>query len=372
MNNRISGLDAVRYIALLCVIATHFFDVLQNLGYAVHRPALLNRMAELVIAYFFVSSAFLITTLFLEEYDRKGSFSLRKFFYRRGLRLLPAYFILILLVYFLVFQLPYFFLNEQPGVYFFKVHPSILNFLFLVPHINEFFYPSAPYLFHTGTLGVEFQFYIIAGLLFYFFRKWYFKAWMGLLVLIGLFIYIHNMHGQLLRNNGLGLLNTLGVYLVYAQLHLFAAGVGAAFIYYRLKNKPVSPFARVASLLLFAGTWLSYLLWAGGDWNDLWTGAVNFTLLLFFMYHQPALAAFPYAKATQFLGNISYGAYLFHYIVMVVVVKTMSAMFNLSVTANMLLTLLLVFVACTLAGIASYYLIERPFLRIKKKYTVLK
>lgn len=372
MNNRVSGLDAVRYIALLCVIATHFFDVLQNLGYAVVRPPLLSRMAELVIAYFFVSSAFLITTLFLEEYERKGSFSLRKFFYRRGLRLLPAYFILIVLVYLVVYQLPYFKLNDLPGEYFFGLHPSSVSFLFLVPHINEFFYPSAPYLFHTGTLGVEFQFYILAGLLFFYARKWYRIVWVALLVVIAIFIWVHNIHDGLLKNNGLGMLNALGVYLVYAQLHLFAAGVVAAFIYYRVKHKPVTPFNRIASFLLFAVAWLGYLLWAGGEWNDLLTGLVNFTLLLFFMFNQQYLAAFPYPKATQFLGNISYGAYLFHYIVMVVVVKTMSGILNLSVTVNLVATLLLVFTACTLAGIASYYLIEEPFLRIKKKYTVLK
>ncbi len=49
-----------------------------------------------IVDAFFVISGFLITTLLIEEYGKTGSISLRKFYLRRGIRLLPA--LLVVLV----------------------------------------------------------------------------------------------------------------------------------------------------------------------------------------------------------------------------------------------------------------------------------
>lgn len=371
MNNRVSGLDLLRYASLLCVMATHFFDVLHNLGYTAERPFWVERLVELAIAYFFMSSAFLITTLFLEEYRLKGTFSLRKFLYRRGLRLLPAYLALVLLAYFIVYQTAYFFLPDHPAEYYFHIHASLFNFLFCVPHINEFFYPSAPYLFHTTTMGIEYQFYIVAGLLFFFVRKKYLFLWLLLFMATLLFITVHNLWPGLLKNNGLGMLNSLGVYMAYTQIHLFAAGVFIAFIYSGWKEKPVDPVFRPLSLLLFTVTFFFYLFSGSTEWNTITGSMVIFSLLLFIILNQGLLSRFPYKRATQWLGNISYGAYLFHYIVMVVVLKQLNGVLNQQNTGNRIVALLCVFTACTLAGMLSYNFIEKMFLRIKKKYTTV-
>lgn len=371
LNKRVSGLDLLRYFSLLCVIATHFFDVLHNLGYPVQRPFWVERLVELAIAYFFMSSAFLITMLFLEEYRLKGKFSLRKFLYRRGLRLLPAYLALVLIVYLVVYQMPYFYLNDHPAEYYFNIHRSLFNFLFLVPHINEFFYPSAPYLFHTTTMGIEYQFYLVAGLLFFMARKRYLVLWLLLFILTIMLIVLHNLSPGLFKNNGLGMLNSLGVYLAYTQIHLFAAGVFMAFIYDRFKEKMLNRVYGSISFVLFAAAFAGYLFLGKSEWNIISGGVVIFTLLLFVICNQSLLVRFPYARVTQWLGNISYGAYLFHYIVMVVVLKIMSALLDMNILLNRLSALLCVFIACTFFGMLSYYFIERSFLKIKKKYTTI-
>ena len=69
------ALDGVRAIAIAGVIAYHVLP--SNGGY-------------LGVHLFFVLSGFLITTLLLEERDRTGTISLRRFYARRALRLLPA------------------------------------------------------------------------------------------------------------------------------------------------------------------------------------------------------------------------------------------------------------------------------------------
>lgn len=71
------GLDGLRALAILSVMAGHTW------GWLV--PG-----AFIGVDIFFVLSGFLITTLLLEERARTGRVSLRKFYARRALRLLPA------------------------------------------------------------------------------------------------------------------------------------------------------------------------------------------------------------------------------------------------------------------------------------------
>jgi peptidoglycan/LPS O-acetylase OafA/YrhL len=71
----VPALDGLRGIAIAAVCANHFFGLPG--GY-------------FGVDLFFVLSGFLITTLLLEERDRRSSISLRDFYIRRARRLLPA------------------------------------------------------------------------------------------------------------------------------------------------------------------------------------------------------------------------------------------------------------------------------------------
>ena len=72
------ALDGLRGFAILLVMADHS-------GIAIASGA-----GNLGVTIFFVLSGFLITTLLLEERARYGRVSLRRFYWRRALRLLPA------------------------------------------------------------------------------------------------------------------------------------------------------------------------------------------------------------------------------------------------------------------------------------------
>jgi peptidoglycan/LPS O-acetylase OafA/YrhL len=86
----ISGLDGLRALAVLAVIVYHLAPHLLPGGY-------------LGVDIFFVISGFLITTLLITEHARTGKISLRKFWLRRAQRLLPALFVTILAVSSIVF-----------------------------------------------------------------------------------------------------------------------------------------------------------------------------------------------------------------------------------------------------------------------------
>lgn len=76
------ALDGVRGLAIIAVVGRHFFNL----------PG-----GSLGVDVFFVLSGFLITTLLLEEHARDGAIALRAFYIRRGRRLLPALFIMLVL-----------------------------------------------------------------------------------------------------------------------------------------------------------------------------------------------------------------------------------------------------------------------------------
>ena len=85
----IPALDGIRGLGLVLVVATH---ALLAFG-GQHKEALPGGFIGLDA--FFVLSGFLITSLLLGEQVRNGRISLRGFYRRRALRLLPALFLLL-------------------------------------------------------------------------------------------------------------------------------------------------------------------------------------------------------------------------------------------------------------------------------------
>jgi peptidoglycan/LPS O-acetylase OafA/YrhL len=85
---RIPSLDGLRALAILLVLFSHAHFPLDGW---MPVAAVKGRGGFLGVQLFFVLSGFLITTLMLREIDRTGRLSLRAFYLRRALRILPAY-----------------------------------------------------------------------------------------------------------------------------------------------------------------------------------------------------------------------------------------------------------------------------------------
>jgi peptidoglycan/LPS O-acetylase OafA/YrhL len=117
-------------------------------------PALPN--GKLGVDAFFVLSGFLITTLLLVEWDRNGRISLRKFYARRALRLLPL--LAVVLIIAVVINLTTH-QHNTPG------RPDmghILGTAFYYDNWWHFVRPSYPgFLTPAWSLAIEEQFYLI-------------------------------------------------------------------------------------------------------------------------------------------------------------------------------------------------------------------
>jgi peptidoglycan/LPS O-acetylase OafA/YrhL len=81
---RIPSLDGLRAIAISLVIICHLGNDLGITDFF--------NSGDLGVRVFFVISGFLITGLLLKEFDRDGTISLAQFYFRRTLRIFPAFY----------------------------------------------------------------------------------------------------------------------------------------------------------------------------------------------------------------------------------------------------------------------------------------
>jgi len=135
---KLPSLNGLRAVSILIVIYRHAM-----LPY-LKTDSFLN--GDFGVAIFFVISGFLITTLLLKEQIIKGSISLKRFFIRRALRILPlAYlylFTLLILNAFGVISIP------------------VLDYLSGFFYFNNW-YATSPYIVHYWSLSIEEQFYML-------------------------------------------------------------------------------------------------------------------------------------------------------------------------------------------------------------------
>lgn len=84
------SLDGLRFICIAAVIWHHApkWDGLRDISVLFYR-------GHVGVDFFFVLSGFLITTLLLREETAKGRFHLRAFYWRRILRIVPIYFLVV-------------------------------------------------------------------------------------------------------------------------------------------------------------------------------------------------------------------------------------------------------------------------------------
>lgn len=100
------------------------------------------------VRMFFVLSGFLITTLLLNEYDRHGTINLSQFYVRRALRIFPAYYAYIAVIA----------IASAFGVIALRRNDLLYGLTYTV----DYFVPqTSAFLQHAWTLAVEEQFYLL-------------------------------------------------------------------------------------------------------------------------------------------------------------------------------------------------------------------
>jgi peptidoglycan/LPS O-acetylase OafA/YrhL len=143
----VKPLDGVRGLGILIVMFGHYSTGLSKWA------GVRFFGVSLTIDLFFVLSGFLITTLLLEEWSKNQRISLRNFYVRRGLRLLPALYVLlacVVVVPLVTDWLPLKLTFAEAAAAALYVYPVVL-----------FGKGGNVFLFHLWTLSVEEWFYFL-------------------------------------------------------------------------------------------------------------------------------------------------------------------------------------------------------------------
>ena len=90
-----TGLNALRFFAAYFVVLHHGETIRHKFGLPNFEGYSFFQNGALAVSFFFVLSGFLITYLLLTEIEKTNDVNLRKFYWRRVLRIFPLYYLLV-------------------------------------------------------------------------------------------------------------------------------------------------------------------------------------------------------------------------------------------------------------------------------------
>jgi peptidoglycan/LPS O-acetylase OafA/YrhL len=361
-------LDVLRFLAFLIVFIVHRMDFLP-IDPAQHFWLYnLCLLGDFGVPVFFLLSAFLITELLFRESDRTGTIHPKAFYMRRILRIWPLYFG----VFYGLVLLGHFVRGAGP-----KDPASWLAFTlfagnwYICIHGWIHSYPVNP----LWSISVEEQFYIAIPLIALYGRRLGLKVVSLVLIAVayGLVIFyarqpMHGFSSQWTNS--------------FVQFQFFSTGALLS-LYLKGRVPRWSPVFRIGGVAAAIGCWLiaSVVFGVQADTPHAtvlgapvgWALVLGGTALFFLSLLGTSARFLP--ASVIYLGRISYGLYLFHELFYFLVFRTwkvwltrFSEVLHLPGWRNGLGTAL-AFCLTMLAAHLSYTIYERPFLRLKKRFT---
>jgi peptidoglycan/LPS O-acetylase OafA/YrhL len=338
---QIPGLDGVRMIAVFLVILYHFGFSFVPGGHGV--------------MIFFVLSGFLITWLLLEEQANSGTVSLRNFYWRRTLRIFPAFYAF----WFAIIAIVVLRDHGRPSAHAWSAFFYVSNYYSALHHhpVNAFS--------HTWSLGIEEWFYLIWPIVFLLCRsnlRLMTRVLVAVIACVAIHrallsyvfavdeSYIYSAFDTRVDQLMAGCL--LAVLLKRRALEWFWA---------RVCSHPIAPLVTIA--LVIASMMLGRVL--GAHSRDVFGFAVQPILYAVFLAQVITLSGTPMwswldAAPIRYLGRISYPLYLYQEVTLYPVRRLLAAY---SVPLQLVVAIAVTIVVASL----SYYIVERPFLRLRHR-----
>lgn len=367
------NLNGIRFFAALLVIIHHieqYKDIHELPSYWDKIP-FIEIIGRLGVTLFFVLSGFLITYLLLSEEKVFGAISIKKFYVRRILRIWPLYFLIVILA---LFILPHIHIFTLPGyskaVIYTHLFLKILFYVVFLPNLVFAKFGVIPYAAHTWSIGTEEQFYLVWPVLIKFFHK-YRMAVMFTIIFGYLFIY-----GLLLSHVTDGLSHRDVILRFWQHFNIDCMAIGGIFaILLFRKDKLLKLFMNnylfyftlvFVFTLILLGKYVPTKTVAGFviDINNETYAVLFGILILNFAVNNKIKISLENALFT-YLGNISYGLYMYHPISIILAITIATAA---HIHTNWFVYPLSIGLTILLAGL-SYKYFESYFLRFKTKFS---
>lgn len=351
--NNISSFDGLRALAVIAVMFVH-------IGF----PGFV--LGGLGVDLFFALSGFLITHLFIREYRRFGYVSLKYFWARRFLRLMPIYWIYLLGITALIF-FGYGELTHDgqwtPAEY---VASMWLYFVNYVP--SGGIWSEQLLTIHLWSLALEEQFYLVWPLLIAALFR-YDQLKKGALIILAIFVayywFLASDVEQLKTITGRGITLFFGCLFAIlcndSQYERWFTRVSATYV------------SLLVLLLLVLMSVLVYLGYFTENEVKVEFSAyfgLLFCFLMASLYHQQSTWSHRLFELPilAYVGKISYGLYLYHLAIQAIVWQWLYSGEVFGGAIDYLLRVLIYFVLTFGVATVSFMVVESYFLQFKDKF----
>ena len=365
------GLNELRFMAALLVLFHHSETIRLKNNLFNFEWLSLFRNGTNAVNFFFVLSGFLITYLLLKESKITNDIKVKKFYLKRVLRIWPLYFLLffigtVLLPFlFHIFSIPY----EMP----YSFSNVWAYFVFFLPGLVLFFY-GHHFLEPLWSIGVEELFYLIWAPIFKFFRKHILSILLGVIlfkVLTLLVSYILLPENHIINY----LLNT-------HSFELMAIGGWGAYLVFN-SNKPIKNwliFQKKIQFIIYI-LLITFLIFNQNInislWNFFFKTPILSTLIIGFMYLYSIIGISlnensilkPHNKYISYLGEISYGIYMYHmssiFFVILILKDTLSKLSPLY--SSLLFYILVISLTILISSLSKKYFEDFFLIKLRNK-----
>lgn len=350
-------LDVLRFAAFLMVFLCHAIPVEEM---SPHWLKAIDNAGAFGVPVFFCLSAYLITELLTVERSRTGTVNTKAFYIRRILRIWPLYFLML-----------------GVGFTISRLHPGwaipvrgLFAYLLLVGNWYSAQYGSLTSgIGHLWSIPVEEQFYLIWPILMLFLTRRRLGIVCAMAWVLSQFalIYLCHEHGPIVPRIWT---NSL------VHLQYFASGAGLS-LFLRGSSPQIRFGTRLmlissAVLLFFVADFFFDPEQAGG------VSSVRYTFFEFLLVGVATMAlltgflgssALGRPRILRYLGKISYGLYVYHYLCLMVVGKIVARMLQ---TGASFATALIAFSLTIAIAAISYRYLETPFLQMKERFEIVR
>ncbi|MES2518892.1 MAG: acyltransferase [Bacteroidota bacterium] len=361
------NLNGVRFIAAFWVIVHHIEQFKDKFGFEnqLFYTRFIRMIGPLGVFLFFVLSGFLITSLLLVEKERTNTINIGSFYMRRVLRIWPLYFLTVILGLFVLPEIHFLDIPEETVLIKEDFTEKIILYFLILPNIVTGVFKHIPYLSQNWSIGVEEQFY--------YFWPWVIrqtKTTRLLLVMILFLIAIYLIRSlTVLYMPEIGWWKYLNEFIKSLRLTCMILGaIGAYFTYFKLDSTFVKfIFQRGFQVFLYLAliTMLYVGVYLPGVNQEVY--ALIFTLILMNLAKNPKNILNLENSVFDYLGKISYGMYMYHTIAVVIGVKI-----SMSYHHSNFVSYPIAFVLTIIMAGLSYQYFEKPFLKLKDKFTTVK
>jgi len=367
------GINGLRFFAALAVIITHIELLKGSFGYKSYwkNPVIFN-LGGLGVYFFFVLSGFLITFLLLTEKQKFNTIKIKEFYIRRILRIWPLYYLVLILGFFILphfkeIQIPY--LQDN-----FVAHyeADLILYILILPNVAFALFTAVPHIGQLWSIGVEEQFYLFWPWLILK-TKNYIKTLIYLIIglfLLKVFVLIlGKFYGSTDWYIALKLLVAMSKFECMAL-----GGIGACLLFYK-KDTILTIIYNKYTLnlsLLFIPLLIFFTPDSIQDGIHIIYSGIFLIIILNVTKNTHVFLNLE-NKYFNFLGKISYGLYMYHFLLIPVILYLYSPLrSNMDeVWLNVIIYLTVISLTVIVSAL-SFYFFENIFIKKKSKYSPIK